>query len=112
MIVLNNYFASPCSYLVYRDGGDSTTLGLYAAQLALNWAWTPIFFGLHDLRLAAAEISALWVAVAACGLKFYSVNTAAGLLFAPYLAWVSLATALTFSLWRRNGDKPEPTKDN
>ena len=93
---------------MYRDGGDSTTLGLYAAQLALNWAWTPLFFGLHNLKLASLEICSLWLTVAACGLKFYSINKTAGLLFLPYLAWVSVAVALNFYVWRNNGDKPEP----
>ena len=91
-------------------GADTTALSLYASQLALNWAWTPIFFGSHNLKLASLEIAALWVNVAACGLKFYSINKTAGLLFLPYLAWVSLASALTFTIWRKNGDHPEPVK--
>ena len=98
------------SYLVYRDGGGTMALALYSTQLMLNWAWTPIFFGQHNLKLASYEISALWGTVAACGLKFYSINKVAGFLFIPYLAWVSLATALTFSIWGRNGDRPEPVK--
>lgn len=96
------------SYLAWRDGASTAALASYAVQLALNWAWTPIFFGLHDLRAAALEVSVLWLAVAATGLQFYSVNSAAGLLFLPYQAWVSLATALTISVWHRNGDRPEP----
>ena len=98
------------SFLVYEAGADTTALSLYASQLALNWAWTPIFFGSHNLKLASLEIAALWVNVAACGLKFYSINKTAGLLFLPYLAWVSLASALTFTIWRKNGDNPDPVK--
>ena len=98
------------SYLVYKEGGDTTALVLYSSQLLLNWLWTPIFFGQHNLKLASYEISALWVAVAACGLKFYTINKVAGLLFLPYQVWVTLATALTFNIWKENGDNPEPAK--
>ena len=94
------------SYLVWRDGGDTTCLALYSLQLLLNWAWPPIFFGLHDARAAMLEICLLWVSVLACGLKFYAVNPVAGLLFLPYQLWVSLASALTFNIWRMNGDRP------
>jgi len=72
-----------------------------------RWAWTPLFFGLHNVKLATLEISALWLNVAVCGLKFYSINKTVGLLFLPYLTWVSLATALSFNIWRNNGDRPE-----
>ena len=99
------------SYLIYQDGADLTALGLYASQLILNWAWTPIFFGSHNVKLAFYEIAALWLNVAACGIKFYTINKTAGLLFAPYLAWVSLASALTYSIWSKNGDKPEGKKE-
>ena len=62
------------SYLVMRDGGDLVSLSLYCTQLALNWAWTPIFFGSHNVKAAFYEICLLWIAVAATGVNFFHVN--------------------------------------
>ena len=96
------------SHLVYQEGADTTALLLYTSQLVLRWAWTPIFFSLHRVKLATLVFTILWLNVALCGLKFYSINKTAGLLFLPYLTWASLATALNFYVWRNNGDRPEP----
>ena len=96
------------SHLVYQEGADTTALLLYTSQLVLRWAWTPIFFGMHHVKLATLVFTVLWLNAALCGLKFYSINKTAGLLFLPYLTWASLATALNFYVWRNNGDRPEP----
>lgn len=93
------------SYLIVRDGvGDSRklALGLYGSQLALNWAWTPIFFGCHKLGLSTIEISLLTANIAACIYAFYPINKTAAYLLLPYLAWVSFATAINFNIWKRN----------
>lgn len=77
-------------------------LGWYAVQLVLNAAWTPLFFGLHFLGVAFAEILLLWVAIAATIAAFRRVSRVAAWLLVPYLAWVSFAAALNFTLWRLN----------
>ena len=46
------------SYLIYKELGGLTEdamvpMGLYGLQLALNWAWTPIFFGAHKMKLVS-----------------------------------------------------------
>ena len=75
---------------------------LYCLQLILNAAWTPIFFGAHELGWALIEIIALWIAILLTLLSFRRVSTPAAWLLAPYLAWVTFATALNFALWRLN----------
>ena len=93
------------AWLVWKRGGFAAQfnpLALFLAQLVLNAAWTPLFFGLHWLGLAFAEIVFFWLAIAAAAAAFRSVSRAAGWLLAPYLVWVSFATALNFALWRLN----------
>lgn len=90
------------AWLVWKRVGFSRPLGLYFVQLALNAAWTPIFFGAHQLGWALAEIVLLWSAILATLLSFSRVNRAAGWLFVPYLAWVTFATVLNFTLWKLN----------
>ena len=84
--------------------GAGIALAFWALQIALNTLWTPIFFGLRRMRAALAVIAALWLAVAACMVTHFRIDTIAGLLFAPYLLWVTIAAALNTSVWRRNPD--------
>jgi translocator protein len=75
---------------------------VFLLQLLLNALWSPLFFGLHNPALAFAEIVLLWLAIIGTVLLFWKVNRGAGLLLVPYLAWVTFAAALNFSLWRLN----------
>ncbi|XP_055630644.1 translocator protein [Toxorhynchites rutilus septentrionalis] len=95
------------SYLVWRDGGGfggiaKGPLILYGTQLALNWAWTPIFFTQHDLKWSLVEIAALTTTVAATGFAFFNINRIAGYLFIPYFAWCSFATLLNYEIYKLN----------
>jgi tryptophan-rich sensory protein len=84
-----------------RDGRQSA-LRAFRWQLALNAAWTPIFFGLRQPGAALAEIVATWLAILVTTVRFARVRLIAGLLLLPYLAWVTFASALNWSIWRRN----------
>jgi tryptophan-rich sensory protein len=77
-------------------------LGLFATQLALNGAWSWIFFRRHALGAALAEILVLWAAIAATIGVAARFRPSAAALLVPYLAWVSFATLLTAEIWRRN----------
>jgi len=101
------------SYLVYQNNNGaevSKPLAMYAAQLALNWSWTPVFFGQHNVKGGFYILAALWGSIIACGKSFYDVNKTAGYLMIPYFCWVSLATALNYWVWKENGDQPEGNK--
>ena len=47
------------SYLVYRGGGGAVPLTLYAVQLALNLAWSPLFFKVKEVGYAVADITGM-----------------------------------------------------
>ena len=96
-------------WLVWREhgfAGAPVALALWALQLALNAAWSGLFFGLRRMDLALAELVALWLAIAATIAAFAPLQATAAWLMAPYLAWVTFAGVLNFAMWRLN--KPEP----
>jgi len=92
------------AWRVWRAPGRTSKgpLVLFAIQLFLNLCWSGIFFTLHLLAFATLEIAALWLAIALTTIAFFKLDKIAGFLFLPYLAWVSFASVLTFTIWRLN----------
>jgi benzodiazapine receptor len=90
-------------YLVWRAEADARdtrlALGAFAAQFALNLAWTPAFFGLQRPGLGLVIIVLLWVAIVGTIAAFDRVDRRAALLLMPYLAWVSFAAVLNYAIW-------------
>lgn len=86
------------------DGGAAMRIGLalWALQIALNALWTPVFFGLRRLRGGMLVLVPLWLTVAGTLVAFWRVDWVAGLMFLPYLVWVTVAGALNYSVWRLN----------
>ncbi|MGV9775507.1 TspO/MBR family protein [Streptosporangium sp. NPDC003464] len=89
-------------WLAWSARGWTPALGVYAAQLALNAAWTPLFFGAGRYGLAFAEIVVLWAAIVATVVLFRPISRAAAWLLVPYLLWVTYAASLNFAIWRLN----------
>jgi tryptophan-rich sensory protein len=75
---------------------------VFGLQLALNLAWSFVFFGSRSARGGLAVIGLLWVAIAATIGAFWRVKPAAALLLVPYLGWVSFASILNAEIARRN----------
>ena len=93
-------------WLVWRQAGSSArtvALVVFALQLALNAAWSAIFFGLRMPGWAFGEILVLWAAILWTVIAFWRVSPIAAWLLLPYLAWVSFASVLNFAIWRMNG---------
>lgn len=92
-------------WLVWRESGFAgarTAFWIYGVQLVLNGLWSAIFFGMKRPGLAIIDVVALWLSIAATIVAFIPHSTLAAWLLAPYLAWVTLATALNISVWRLN----------
>lgn len=93
------------AWLVWRERGWSRAagaLGLFVAQLAVNAAWSWLFFGWHRGALAFADIVLLLALIVATLVAFARIRRLAAWLLAPYLAWVCFAAALNWSVWQRN----------
>lgn len=91
--------------LVVRRAGRRTTgaaMPLFYAQLALNALWPWLFFRWRLGGAALVEIVVLLVALLLTVAAFARIHRLAAALLLPYLAWVGYATALTWSVWRRN----------
>lgn len=82
--------------------GTGQALALWSVQIALNTLWTPVFFGLRRMGAGLVIIFLLWLAVAATMVAFWQHDAIAGLLFVPYIAWVTVAGLLNRSVWYRN----------
>ena len=124
------------SYLIYRDGGGldgpaRIPLILYAVQLVLNWLWPFVFFVAHSLKWVLKylrlillklfynfqiylqgfyEIALMAISIAACAYSFRPINETAFYLMLPYLAWVSFATLVNYSIWQMNNSSKKMKK--
>jgi benzodiazapine receptor len=93
------------AWLVWRGVESSATglpLAVYVLQLAVNAAWSWLFFGLHQIGWALVDIVVLWGLIALTLWLFWRQSATAGLLLVPYLLWVSYAAVLNLELFRRN----------
>lgn len=93
------------AWLVWRTGPSPDTrraLTLYAVQLVLNAAWTPLFFGLGWRGIAFFELGALLLVLIATVVLFWRRSAVAGAMLLPYLAWSGFAWCLNFAVWQLN----------
>ena len=81
-----------------RSPRRQAALTLFFIQLLLNFAWSPIFFAGHDIRLAKVIIWAMAAIAAAAAGQFLRLRKPAGLLLIPYLAWLVFAATLNMTI--------------
>ena len=92
------------AWLVWREYGRGalSALLIFFAQLALNIAWSGIFFGSRMPGVAFVEIVILWLAILFTIFVFYFLVPLAALLLVPYVLWVTYASYLNWGIWRLN----------
>ena len=79
-------------------------LVLFAFQLALNFSWSPVFFGMQETRGGLFIIAAMIGGTLALIVTAWKVRVLAGLLLYPYLAWLMFAGLLNYEIIARNPD--------
>lgn len=90
------------AWLAWREPGAKPALRVFIIQLALNALWSWLFFVWQLGAIAFISVIVLWVLILITLVMFWRLNKVAGALLLPYLAWVSLASALTWSVWQLN----------
>lgn len=94
MIGLAGYFA----WTRGRREDRRTAFSMYGAQLLLNALWTPLFFGLHRINWALADLVLMWFVILLTTGLFGRQSRLAAWLMIPYFLWVSFAGALNTAI--------------
>ena len=93
-------------FLIWRETPSNLAariaLYFFAAQLIVNVLWSVAFFGMRSPISGLVVIAFLWILILITIIKFWPINRTAALLLIPYIAWVSIAAYLNFSIWRLN----------
>lgn len=93
-------------YLVWQCGTENRdvqfALGIFGVQFFLNVIWSFLFFSLRSPLLGLTDIILLWVMIVVTIRAFYRVKKSAAYLLLPYIAWVTLATALNGAIYFMN----------
>jgi len=82
--------------------GNAYAMAFWAMQIAFNTLWTPLFFGLRQLKGSLPVMAGLWLAVLGATITSYQLDFWAGLGFTPYMIWVCIAAALNVEMARLN----------
>ena len=94
------------AYLIWQHGigrkDVKFALNVFGIQLALNFAWSILFFGLRSPFYGVVEIIFLWLAIVSTIACFYKIDKRAAYLLIPYILWVSFAAMLNLAVMLLN----------
>jgi translocator protein len=88
------FVAATVAVAAWRATTRSAPTVTWAVQMALNLAWTAVFFGLESIGGGLLVIGVLFVAIVVSALVAREVSRPAALVLVPYIAWVAFAAAL------------------
>lgn len=98
------------AYLVWKRRFTRTdfkkTSVIYAIQLMLNFSWSIVFFGMHQIFGGLINIIILWIFIILNIIAFSKYSKTAAWLLVPYLIWVSYATILNLAILTFNPNPP------
>lgn len=80
----------------------NVSLTIWAAQLAVNFLWSIIFFNFQAFLFAFLWLLLLWALIITMIILFYQEDKFASILQVPYLLWVTFAGYLTLSIYLLN----------
>lgn len=89
-------------WVIWQVSGWSAAMIAWAVQIVANAAWSAFFFGWKRIGLAMLDLVVLWLSILAFIVLAWPISPLAAILFLPYLAWVSAAGALNYSVLRLN----------
>lgn len=95
-------FIGYAGWLVWTIAGWSLPMALWGLQIVANALWSYFFFGMRRMDVALVDVAILWLSIAVFIVAAWPVAPLASLLFLPYLAWVTAAAALNYSVQRLN----------
>jgi len=86
----------------FRRDPSGKAMLVWFTQLALNFAWSPVMFTLHQIGAALVILVALFITIVAYIVLETSRDKLTAALFVPYAAWVAFAGTLNAAIWRLN----------
>jgi len=93
-------------FLIRKTNGESIAkliaTSFFSIQLILNLLWSILFFGFHSPLAGLLEIGLLIISVIFTIIAAFRIHRVAGLLLLPYLAWISFASFLNFTVFQLN----------
>ena len=91
------------AYLIYTSDADREikrkALLLYAAQLAMNFFWSSLFFTYAQYLLALIWLLIMWIVILLCMIRFYRIRRAAGVMMGILFTWTTFAAYLNLACY-------------